>query len=47
MGRAQGQSETEIEATQRALHDPDGVARVLAYLASDDAAYVRGTVFTL
>ena len=28
------------------LASPDGVARVLAFLASDDADYVRGTVFT-
>jgi NAD(P)-dependent dehydrogenase (short-subunit alcohol dehydrogenase family) len=28
------------------LADPDGVARVLAFLASDDAAFVRGTIFT-
>lgn len=26
--------------------DPAGVARVLAFLASDDAAYVRGAIFT-
>lgn len=29
-----------------ALGDPDGVARVLAFLASDDADFVRGTIFT-
>lgn len=28
------------------LGDPDGVARVLAFLASDDAEYVTGTIFT-
>lgn len=28
------------------LASPDGVARVLAFLASDDASYVRGTIFT-
>jgi NAD(P)-dependent dehydrogenase (short-subunit alcohol dehydrogenase family) len=28
------------------LVDPAGVAKVLAFLASDDAAFVRGTVFT-
>ncbi len=28
------------------LASPDGVAKVLAFLASDDADYVRGTIFT-
>ena len=28
------------------LGDPRGVARVLAFLASDDADYVRGSIFT-
>ncbi|MBI3972270.1 MAG: SDR family oxidoreductase [Chloroflexi bacterium] len=28
------------------LGDPEGVAKVLAFLASDDADYVRGTIFT-
>jgi NAD(P)-dependent dehydrogenase (short-subunit alcohol dehydrogenase family) len=28
------------------LGAPEGVAKVLAFLASDDADYVRGTVFT-
>ncbi len=30
----------------RPLGDPEGVGRVLAFLASDEADYVRGTVFT-
>ena len=47
VGRARGQSEAEVEAIKQALLDPDGVGRVLAFLASDDAAFVRGTVFTL
>ena len=38
--------EEALEAWQVALGEPEGVARVLALLASDDAAYVRGTVFT-
>ena len=30
----------------RPLGDPEGVGRVLAFLASDEADYVRGTIFT-
>jgi NAD(P)-dependent dehydrogenase (short-subunit alcohol dehydrogenase family) len=33
------------EARER-LGEADGVARVLAFLASDEASYVRGTIFT-
>jgi len=36
----------EAVAAATPLGDPDGVARVLAFLASDDAAYVTGTLFT-
>ena len=35
-----------IEAAKQTLGDPLGVARVLAFLASDEGSYVRGTVFT-
>ena len=35
-----------VEERRARLASPDGVARVLAFLASDDADYVRGTVFT-
>lgn len=28
------------------LGDPDGVAKLLVFLASDDASFVRGTIFT-
>jgi NAD(P)-dependent dehydrogenase (short-subunit alcohol dehydrogenase family) len=36
-----------IEALAKAqLGDPDGVAKVLIFLASDDAGFVRGTIFT-
>lgn len=45
-GRVQGWSRAEIDAAQQQLRDPDGVARVLAFLASDEADYVEGTVFT-
>lgn len=40
-----GDKET-FEKTMASLVSPDGVARVYAWLASDDADYVRGTVFT-
>jgi NAD(P)-dependent dehydrogenase (short-subunit alcohol dehydrogenase family) len=42
---AQGRSPEEALAAAP-LGDPSGVARVLAFLASPDADYVRGTVFT-
>ena len=45
MARAAGQSVEEALATAR-LVDPRGVARVLAFLVSDDADLVRGSVFT-
>jgi NAD(P)-dependent dehydrogenase (short-subunit alcohol dehydrogenase family) len=34
------------EARQTRLGTPDGVARILAFLASDEADYVRGILFT-
>ena len=43
--RAAGRAIPEALANA-GLGDPDGVARVLAVLASDDAAFVRGTIFT-
>jgi NAD(P)-dependent dehydrogenase (short-subunit alcohol dehydrogenase family) len=43
--RAAGRAIPEALANA-GLGDPDGVARVLAFLASDDAAFVRGTIFT-
>jgi NAD(P)-dependent dehydrogenase (short-subunit alcohol dehydrogenase family) len=43
--RAAGRSVAEALAAA-SLGAPDGVARVLAFLASDDADYVRGTIFT-
>ncbi len=45
-GRVHGWSRAEIDAAQQQLRDPAGVARVLAFLASDEADYVQGTVFT-
>ncbi|MBM4435646.1 MAG: SDR family oxidoreductase [Actinobacteria bacterium] len=44
--RARGLSAAQLAAARRGLADPDGVAKVLAFLASDDAAFVRGTIFT-
>ncbi|HIM56778.1 MAG TPA: SDR family oxidoreductase [Candidatus Latescibacteria bacterium] len=45
--RARGEdAERAVEAASQNLGDPMGVARVLAFLASDDGSYVRGTVFT-
>ncbi len=47
MARARG--EDPVAARARAaveLGDPAGVGRLLAFLASDDADYVRGTIFT-
>ena len=45
-GRAHGHSTAKIAAAQQALFSPEGVARVLAFLASDEASYVQGAVFT-
>jgi len=45
-GRARGWSRADIDAAKNELRDPEGVARVLAFLASDEADFVRGTVFT-
>ncbi|HLZ07621.1 MAG TPA: SDR family oxidoreductase [Chloroflexota bacterium] len=42
---AKGESPTEA-LKHAGLGDPIGVARVLAFLASDEADYVRGSVFT-
>lgn len=45
-GHALGQSADNVARKISELGDPDGIARVLAFLASDDAAFVRGTIFT-
>jgi NAD(P)-dependent dehydrogenase (short-subunit alcohol dehydrogenase family) len=37
--------EAKNEAKQQ-LGDPEGVGRVIAFLASDEAQYVRGTMYT-
>jgi NAD(P)-dependent dehydrogenase (short-subunit alcohol dehydrogenase family) len=45
--RATGRPADEAVAAQRpGLGDPEGVGRILAFLASDEAEYVRGTIFT-
>jgi NAD(P)-dependent dehydrogenase (short-subunit alcohol dehydrogenase family) len=38
--------QTAIEAARTTLGDPMGVGRILAFLVSDAADYVRGTIFT-
>ena len=38
--------EAAIENARQSLGEPSGVARVLTFLASDDASYVRGTIHT-
>lgn len=43
--RARGESPEEALARAN-LADPRGVARILAFLVSDDADYLRGSVFT-
>ena len=43
--RAAGRDVPEALAAA-GLGDPEGVAKVLAFLASDDADFVRGTIFT-
>lgn len=35
-----------VEEAKKQLGDPMGIARVLAFLASEDGDYVRGTIFT-
>lgn len=39
-------TEAAMAAARPQLGDPAGVGRILAFLASDEADYVRGTVFT-
>ncbi len=47
VARARGDDpERARAAAQAELGDPAGVGRVLTFLASDDADYVRGTIFT-
>lgn len=45
--RLSGKAEDEaVRAASGHLGDPEGVGKILAFLASDDADYLRGTVFT-
>lgn len=45
--RRQGQAvDTAVNDAKQQLGDPEGVGRVIAFLASDEAEYVRGTLFT-
>ena len=39
-------ADPESALAQSGLGDPMGVARIIAFLASPDADYVRGTIFT-
>ena len=41
-----GKSVADLAGRWRTLGDPEGVGQVLAFLASDEADYVRGTIFT-
>ena len=46
-GRAAGRDPEEVRAEAiREAGDPRGIGRILAFLASADADYVRGTIFT-
>jgi NAD(P)-dependent dehydrogenase (short-subunit alcohol dehydrogenase family) len=38
--------ESAVNEAKQQLGDPEGVGRVIAFLASDEAAYVRGTMYT-
>ncbi len=38
--------EDAVSSARPGLGDPEGVGKILAFLASDDADFVRGTVFT-
>ena len=38
--------EVAVARARQEMGSPDGIARVLAFLASDEADYVRGTLFT-
>lgn len=45
--RLHGKSvDTAVNEAKQSLGDPEGVGRVIAFLASDEAEYVRGTLYT-
>jgi NAD(P)-dependent dehydrogenase (short-subunit alcohol dehydrogenase family) len=45
--RRQGKPvESAVSEAMQQLGDPEGVGRVIAFLASDEASYVRGTMYT-
>jgi NAD(P)-dependent dehydrogenase (short-subunit alcohol dehydrogenase family) len=47
LAEQQGESrQAAMEAARPTLGDPAGVGRILAWLASEDADYVRGSIFT-
>ncbi len=39
-------TDVAVAEAKQTLGDPEGVGRVIAFLASDEAAYVRGTMYT-
>ena len=46
LAKQEGKTEQELGEQKSLLGEPEGVAEVLAFLASDKADYVRGTIFT-
>lgn len=46
LAEREGRFAEEVSSEKNLLGEPEGVAKVLAFLASDDAAYVRGSIFT-
>lgn len=45
-GAKAGGQDPEAALAKAGLVDPAGIGKILAFLASDDADYVRGTIFT-
>jgi NAD(P)-dependent dehydrogenase (short-subunit alcohol dehydrogenase family) len=45
-GKSPQEAQKEVEKAKLSLGKAEGVAKVLAFLASDEASYVTGTIFT-